>query len=95
MDSEAGEVRRPERATDESLVAAADRQFPAAALDRAEPTTLVRQPQSGSLQPAAAVEDTRLVPVRPLTPFAASDLATEGGEESTFSARPAQDLASV
>lgn len=88
MDSEAGEVRRPERATAESSVAAADAQFTAATPDQ-EPTTLVRQPQIMVLQPAAAVEDTRLVPVRPLTPF------TAGGEESTFSAGPGQDLASV
>lgn len=96
MDSEAGEVCSPERAaTAESLVTAADSQFTAAVLDRPEPTALVRDPSITSLQPAAAVEDTRLVPVRPLTPFTARDLTTGGGEESTFSAGPGQDLASV
>lgn len=89
MDAEAGEARSAERAT-------ADGQFTAASLDRPEPTTLVRDPQVTPLQPAAAVGDTRLVPVRPLTPFTAtrslSDLAAEGGEEPTLSA---QHLASV
>ncbi|XP_026174095.1 nesprin-2a isoform X2 [Mastacembelus armatus] len=38
---------------------------------------LVSDPHAKSLQAAAAVEDTRLIPVRPITPFAATRTSTE------------------
>ncbi|XP_058468686.1 nesprin-2-like isoform X4 [Solea solea] len=49
--------------------------------------TLDPKPHTESLQAAAAIEDTRLIPVRPITPFTAS------GESAEFIADGDEDLA--
>ncbi|XP_069017780.1 nesprin-2a isoform X4 [Embiotoca jacksoni] len=88
LDSEAhvGKAFSPETATAESVNTdtAAEDQFKVAAADQNEP----QRPETSdgdarveSPPAAAAVEDTRLIPLRPITPFTAKRLSTELTEE--------------
>lgn len=92
----------PEIATAGSVLAAAEDQFAAAAappLDQqGSPAheNLVTDPHTTTLQAAAAVEDTRLVPARPITPITATGTSAEsieeGDKELALSTTPPQDL---
>ncbi|XP_076613023.1 nesprin-2a [Chaetodon auriga] len=82
------EALSPETVTAGSVLAAAEDQFSAAAaaasLDRHRSPaheTLVPDPQTTSLQAAAAAEDTRLIPARPVTPLTATRASAEFIEE--------------
>lgn len=83
----------------ESLIIAAENQFTAAPLDQPKPETLISDPHTKSLQAAAVVEDPRLIPLRPLTPFTATrssnEFIEEEDEDVSLSACPCQDLVSV
>lgn len=107
MDSKAvvGKAFSPGTVTADSLIAAA---IPAAEdgltakLDQhgsQNNDTCITDSQTKSLQAAAAVEDTRLVPVRPITPFTATRASDEfiekGHEDLSLSTAPHQDLVSV
>ncbi|XP_044023969.1 nesprin-2 isoform X2 [Siniperca chuatsi] len=58
--------------------------------------TPVTDPHSKSLQAAAAVEDTRLIPARPITPFtstrASDEFIEEGDKDLSLSTAPHQNL---
>lgn len=83
----------------ESLSTAAEDQFTAAPLDQPNPGTLGSDPHTKSLQAAAVVGDTRLIPLRPVTPFTATrssnEFIEEGDENVSLSTDPCQDLVSV
>lgn len=101
MDSKAavGKAFIPECVIAESLITAAEDQFTAAPPDQPKPETLVSDPHTKSLQTAAVVEDTRLIPLRPLTPFTATrssnEFIEEEDEDVSLSVGPCQDLVSV
>ncbi|KAM9339272.1 nesprin-2a [Symphorus nematophorus] len=66
-----------------------------ATLDQPKPETLVPDLHAKSLQAAASVEDTRLIPIRPVAPFTATraseEFIKEEGEDLSLSAAPRQD----
>lgn len=79
----------PKTATTESLIArAAEDRFTAA-----DAPELLESRLSESVQAAAAVGDTRLIPARPITPFpAANSLQLEGGGDLRLPTAAHQDL---
>lgn len=104
MDSEAdvGKAFSPETVTAQSLIAAAEGEFPAAATKDRHGSTkheTLPDPHTKSLQAAAAVEDTRLIPARPTAPFtamrASDEFIEEGDKDLSLSTAPRQDLVSV
>lgn len=106
MDSKAdvGKAFNPEKVTAESLISAAENQPAAAAPahDQHElpnPETLVPNALTKSPQAAATLEDTRLIPDRPVTPFAATRALDEFIEREDndlpLSTVPCRDLVSV
>ncbi|XP_035534355.1 nesprin-2 isoform X4 [Morone saxatilis] len=105
LDSDVGKAFSPKTVTAQSLLAAAEDELAAAAAAAAAATldrhrspkheSLVTSPHTKSLQAAAAVEDTRLIPTRPITPFAAtraSDEFIEGDEDLSLPTAPPQDV---
>ncbi|XP_073348713.1 LOW QUALITY PROTEIN: nesprin-2a [Pagrus major] len=103
MDSKAdvGKAFNPETVTAESLISAAENQFAAdaPALDQQglpNPETLVPDAFTKSPRAAATLEDTRLIPDRPVTPFAATrasdEFIEEEEEDLSLSTVPCQDL---
>ncbi|XP_054474146.1 nesprin-2-like [Anoplopoma fimbria] len=93
MDSIIGEALSHETVTIEPLTASA------AKLDShgsPKHETLVTYPHAKSLQAAAAVEDTRLIPARPITPFTTTrgsyGFIEEADEHLSLSTAPHQDL---
>ncbi|XP_070706002.1 nesprin-2a [Pempheris klunzingeri] len=63
-----------------------------------KPETLVTDTPTKSIQTAAAVEDTRLIPARPVAPFtarASQEFIEEGGIDLSLSTAPHQDLDSL
>lgn len=71
-------------------------QFTASTLNPPEPEALVGDPHAKSLQVTTVVEDTRLIPLRPTTPFTATKSSSEFIEEGDgdMSVGPLQDLVS-
>lgn len=75
----------------ESPVALAADQFTVSTVGPLDLQTPVCNLRTTTLQVSAAVEDTRLIPLRPTTPFAAPKLLREfivEGDEDTFSSAP-------
>lgn len=74
-------------------------QFTASTLNPPEPEALVGDLCTKSLQVTAVVEDTRLIPLRPTTPFTAtkssSEFIEEGDGAMSSSVGPLQDLVSL
>ncbi len=105
MDSEAdvGKAFSPETVTAQSLIAAAEDEFTAAAatLDQhgSPKHETLTDPHTKSLQAATAVEDTRLIPARPITPFTATRASDEfvekGDKDLSLSTAPHQHLVRV
>lgn len=79
-------------------VAFAGVQFAASSASQPDPEAVVADIHATSLQAPGAVEDTRLIPLRPTTPFAASksssEFIEEGDEDASSSAGPLNDLVS-
>ncbi|XP_008295523.1 uncharacterized protein LOC103368812, partial [Stegastes partitus] len=102
-----GNVFSPKTVTTESLntaaIPAAEDQFNTAATnqnhDSSKHETLHTDPSAKSPQAAAAVEDTRLIPSRPITPFtskrASDEFIEEEVEDRSVSTGPHSDLVSV
>lgn len=104
--ADVGKAFSLETATVESLIpadtpAAKDKFMAADTLEQHETPkheTLVSDPSTKSLLAAAALESTRLIPVRPTTPFAATSSVEiiEGGDEDLcLSKAPHKDTVSV
>lgn len=106
MDSKAdvGKTFIPENVTPESLISAAENQPAAAAPAHDQhglpnPETLVPNTLTKSPPGAATLEDTRLIPDRPVTPFGATraldEFIKEEDKDLPLSTVPCQDLVSV
>lgn len=89
----------PECVIAESLMTAPKDHFSAAPLDQQNPETLCSNPYTKSLQAAAAVEDVRLIPLRPIYTFTATISSNvfieEGDENVSLSGDPCQDQVNV
>ncbi len=101
MDSKADdqEAFSPETVTAKSPIAVA---APASTLHQhgsPKPAALLPDAHKKSLQPAAAVEDTRVIPARPVAPFTATKASDEFLQEEdgdlSLSTTPQQELVSV
>ncbi|KAL7388816.1 hypothetical protein ABVT39_021245 [Epinephelus coioides] len=104
MDSKAGKALSPKTETTKSLVAAAipaaEFKFTAAAIrdthGSPQHETRIANPHAESPQAAAAVEDTRVIPTRPITPFSATrgscEFIEEGSKHLPLSVPSHQDL---
>ncbi|XP_037606336.1 nesprin-2-like isoform X2 [Sebastes umbrosus] len=104
MDSKVGKVFSPKTVTAEPLITADEFTTSPATLDQHGPispkhVSLVVDPHAKSPHAAAAIEDTRLIPVRPITPFTATrashEFIEEGDEGLSLSTAPRQDLDAV
>lgn len=84
---------------EELPIALARVQFTASTASQPDPEAPVSDLHAKSLQASAAVEDTRLIPLRPRTPFAASkpssEFREEGDEDTSASAGPLNGLVSL
>lgn len=83
----------------ELAVALAGDQFTVSTVSQPDTQTPVCDLRTTPLQASAAVEDTRLIPLRPTTPFAASksssEFIEEGDEDTSLSEPPLNTLVSL